>query len=119
MSKRDLVNPELRQIVLARDIREWGARQPLFASRRGAMRSIQGCMAVPLAPSTSGPCFGKLTLDHVKDEPRMGKRAASDPAHLVSLCQGHTEDGMRGGSQWNTANRPLLRWYLRSIGANR
>jgi hypothetical protein len=70
-----------------------------------------------LAPSTSGPCWGKLTLDHVKTEPRMGRRAPSDPSHLASLCEGHTENGMRAGFQWNTANRPLLRWYLRSLCA--
>jgi hypothetical protein len=56
-----------------------------------------------------------LTLDHIKDEQRMGVRAPSDPAHLVSLCQGHTEDGALAGHQWNTANRPVLRWYLRSL----
>ena len=27
-----------------------------------------------------------LTLEHVKDQPRMGVRAPSDPAHLVALC---------------------------------
>jgi len=27
-----------------------------------------------------------LTLDHVKDKARMGKRAASDSAHLVAMC---------------------------------
>ena len=43
------------------------------------------------------------------------KRAKSDQHHLVALCEGHTEHGMRAGSQWNTANRPLLRWYLRSM----
>ena len=28
----------------------------------------------------------RLSLDHVKDEPRMGKRAPSDMAHLVAMC---------------------------------
>lgn len=28
----------------------------------------------------------RLTLEHVKDEPRMGKRAPSDMAHMVALC---------------------------------
>jgi hypothetical protein len=30
--------------------------------------------------------WGRLTLEHVKDKLRMGKRAPSDPAHLVVLC---------------------------------
>lgn len=28
----------------------------------------------------------RLTVEHVKDESRMGKRAPSDAAHLVALC---------------------------------
>jgi hypothetical protein len=30
--------------------------------------------------------LGALTLEHVKDDLRMGKRAPSDPAHMVALC---------------------------------
>lgn len=56
-------------------------------------------------------------MDHIKDEPQMGKRAPSDPFHLVSLCEGHTENGALAGRQWNTANRPLLRWYLRRLAS--
>jgi hypothetical protein len=47
-----------------------------------------------------------LTLDHVKDQPRMGRRAPSDRQHLVSLCWHHHLDG------WATAHRPELRAYL-------
>ena len=115
MPHKDPVTPELRQRVLVRDVKNWQSRQPLFEGRRGMTNSIIGCMAVPLAPSTSGPCWGKLTLDHVKDRPRMGKRAPSTEQNLVSLCEGHTEHGMQAGSQWNTANRPVLRYYLRSM----
>lgn len=28
----------------------------------------------------------RLTLDHVKDQPRFGRRAPSDPWHLVAMC---------------------------------
>lgn len=108
---KDPVTPKLREAVLARDLVEWQRRQPL----RGATATMPGCVATFLAPATSGPCWGRLTLDHIKDEQRMGKRASSDPAHLVALCEGHTEAGALAGRQWNTANRPLLRWYLRSL----
>jgi|ERR1035437_378273 hypothetical protein len=87
---KDPVTPELRQAVLERD---------------------RGCVARRL-DSLAGYCSGTLTLDHVKEEPRLGVRAPSDPAHLVTLCQGHSEVGMKSGHQWNTANRPLLRSYL-------
>ena len=30
-------------------------------------------------------CWGRLRLEHVKSEPRMGVRAESDMAHLVTL----------------------------------
>jgi hypothetical protein len=36
----------------------------------------------------------------------MGKRAPSDMAHLVTLCEHHHLDG------WATSHRPLLRRYL-------
>jgi len=83
----DAVSPELALAVLRRD---------------------GGCVAVTLSedPST---CGGRLTLDHVKDQPRMGKRAPSDAAHLVSLCWTHHFDG------WATSHRPELREYLRSF----
>lgn len=72
------------------------------------------CVAPLLDPSQSGKCWGRSTLDHVKSEPRMSKRAPSDDRHLVTLCEGHTENGAKAGYQWNTANRPLLREYLAS-----
>jgi hypothetical protein len=53
-------------------------------------------------------CQGRLTLDHVKDQPMIGKRAPSDMAHLVTLCWHHHLDG------WATSHRPELRDYLRS-----
>lgn len=50
-----------------------------------------------------------LTLDHVKDAPRMGKRAPSDAQHLVTLCWHHHLNG------WATAHRPELRQYLKEV----
>lgn len=48
----------------------------------GICRSAFG---VPVDPTrVSG-----LTLDHVKDELRMGKRAPDDPAHLWTICAHH------------------------------
>lgn len=73
------------------------------------------CIAPVLDPSQSDHCWGRITMEHVKAELRMGVRAKSDSAHLVSLCQGHTEDGRKAGYQWNTSkrNRELVREYLR------
>ena len=87
------VTPELREAVFLRDGNE--------------------CVA-PRLGGSSMDCFGRLRLEHVKDEPRMGVRAASDMAHLVTLCSGHTEDGMRGGKVWCTdkRNREAMRRYL-------
>ena len=70
-----------------------------------------GCVAPRLGGSFMD-CGGRTTLDHVKDEPRMGVRAPSDMAHLVTLCEYH-----HLWSSWATSNRPALRAYLRE--ANR
>lgn len=86
--KADPVTPELRVAVLQRD---------------------GGCLAVTVGRMDPATCAGRLTLDHVKSEPRMGKRAPSDAAHLATVCEFHHLYG------WATANRPALREYLRSV----
>ena len=83
--RRDPVTAEIRIAVFERD---WGYVAPQLG-----------------APT---PCKGRLTLDHVQDGyGRMGKRAQSDMAHLVTLCWSHHLDG------WATSHRPELRAYLR------
>ena len=83
-------------------------RDPVTADLRDAvLRRDRGCVA-PRLGATS-PCQGRLTLDHVKDQPRMGKRAPSDSAHLATVCYGHHLGG------WATAHRPELRSYLHSL----
>jgi hypothetical protein len=87
--RSDPVTPEMRELVLKRD---------------------GGCVAPRLQPwSQSGKCWGALSLDHVKDHARMGKRAPSDPGHLVTICMGH-----HVWTDWATSHRPLLREYLRA-----
>jgi len=82
------VTPELRLAVLERD---------------------GDCVAGWVCGHEGDECRGRLTLDHVKDQPRMGKRAPSDMAHLVTVCEHHHLDG------WATSHRPELREYLRGV----
>jgi hypothetical protein len=70
-----------------------------------------GCIAPQVDPN-SGPCSGRITLDHVKWELRLGKRADSIAMCLVSVCEGHSENGAKAGHQWNTANRDLERKWI-------
>ena len=86
--RRDPVTQELRIRILERD---------------------QGCVA-PRLGGSSMDCGGRDTLDHVKDEPRMGKRAPSDAGHLVTLCEAH-----HLWTGWATSHRDELRAYLRSF----
>jgi hypothetical protein len=62
-------------------------------------------------------CWGRNRLEHVKRDLRMGRRAESVPECLVTLCEGHTEPGMRGGYVWCTdkQNRIAMREYLRTV----
>jgi len=69
------------------------------------------CIA-PIVDPRCGPCWGRTTLDHVKKEPRMGVKAEDRLDRLVSVCQGHSEDGRKAGYQWNTAHRAEERAYL-------
>jgi len=56
-------------------------------------------------------CAGRLEEHHVKDQPRMGKRAPSDVRHLVVVCSHHHKDG------WATHRKALAfqREYLRLV----
>lgn len=91
------------------------------ALREAVLRRDRGCVARKLkAPGSCTTRFGwpagldTLELDHVREQPMMGKRAPSDMGHLVSLCWFHHQ-----GSGWATANRPLLREYLASVNEKR
>ena len=63
----------------------------------------------------------KITYAHVKDADAqaMGKKAPTDPEHLVLLCWGHHEGvGERGGYCWGTSRDGLAkqRAYLERYG---
>ena len=92
---KDPVTPELREAVLKRD---GGCVAPFIGVDYDPHNKTWDAI---------DRCKGRLTLDHVKDAPMMGKRAPSDMAHLVTLCWHHHLDG------WATAHRPELREYLR------
>jgi hypothetical protein len=87
-ARRDPVTPELRLAVLERD---------------------RGCVAAKFDEEWRF-CLGRLTLDHVKEQPRMGLRAPSDLGHLVALCEYHHLE-----SGWATSHRPELRAYLAAL----
>ena len=70
------------------------------------------CIVHTIDPKNPDPCGGKQEVDHVKDEPRMGKRAPDDAYHLVAMCQNH--------NTWHPP-RKELRWaerkYLKELRA--
>jgi hypothetical protein len=91
---------------------------PVTPETAAAVFLRDGSCIAPLLGGSAHDCWGRATLEHVKDELRMGKRAPSDLRHLVALCSGHTEEGRRAGYQWNTdkANRAKVRAYLERLG---
>lgn len=97
----------VRDVVL---VRRDAVRSDVWAA---VVRRDGGACVAPMiamrAKELLDLCSGRLTLDHVKDQPMMGKRAPSDPEHLVTLCWHHHLDG------WATSHRPELREYLRSV----
>lgn len=97
-NRRDPVTPELRAQILRRD---------------------QGCVAPVLDLSQLGTCSGRLEIDHVKSQLRIGKRAPSRPENLVTLCSFHHR-GMTAGSTWATTkeHREWLRMYLAWVNAD-
>ena len=84
-------------------------RDPVDARLRIEVLTRDGdCVAALLGEPD---CRGRLTLDHVKDHARMGRRAPSDARHLVTICEHH-----HLGSGWATSHRPELRAYLEAKG---
>jgi len=71
-----------------------------------------GCLAPRLGGSEMD-CWGRNRIEHVKREQRMGRRGDL----LGTLCQGHTEDGVRAGYCWATDadNRRAMREHLLSL----
>ena len=94
---RDRVSPELAIAIFERD---------------------KGCMA-PRLGGSAHDCFGRNRIEHVKAQPRLGKRAEPRMDRLLVLCEGHTEPGMRAGYIWCTdkRNRAAMRDYLRAVTA--
>lgn len=92
-ARRDPVTPEVAAAVFLRD---------------------GGCLAPRLGGSFMD-CWGRNRIEHVKREPRMGKRGDL----LGTLCEGHTEPGMKAGYVWCTdaANRRAMREHLLAIEA--
>lgn len=99
MTRKDPVTQETREYVFERDARMTGW---LVYAPTGPI-----CVA-PYLDADSGPCGSRTTLDHVQSGyGRMGKRAPSDAAHLVSICaRHHLETG------WATSHKAELRIYL-------
>ena len=107
-----LAEPEAMVII-----RRITARRRVTAELRIAVfERDQGCVAPRLGGSALD-CHGRLTIEHVKRDLRMGLRAESRMDRLVSLCEGHTEPGMKAGYCWNTdkRNRALVRDYLARV----
>jgi hypothetical protein len=71
----DRVSYSLRQEILRRD----GACLYSIWDPAHVCRDAWGAIHAPTA-------LDRLSLEHVKDELRMGKRATSDAAHLIALC---------------------------------
>jgi hypothetical protein len=74
------------------------------------LRLDGGCVAPRLGGSAMD-CWGRNRLEHVQEGyGRMGKRGVL----LATLCEGHTEPGMRAGFVWctNADNRQKLRDYI-------
>jgi len=102
---RARVTPDTRQRVIERDMAGSLDGNPCVAPRLGAKDDCADQWGRPIWVLEER----SITLDHVREQPMMGKRAPSDMAHLVSVCWHHHLDG------WATAHRPELRAYLASV----
>jgi len=98
-SRKDRVTPDMAAYIFARD---------------------RGCVAAKLDPDHrchtrfgdphAATDLAKMTIDHVKEQARMGKRAESDdPRHMVAMCGWGNNEG------WASAHRDEERRYLMEV----
>lgn len=76
-ARKDPVTPELREAVLRRD-------RVCFVSRVDLSHICRDGWGMPHRSDDTN----RLSIEHVKDEPRMGVRAPSDAGHCLALCHG-------------------------------
>lgn len=93
--RKDPVTPEMAAYVLARD-------RVCIAYRVDSTHRCRNRWGDEHAPDD----VRQLTIDHVKREARMGKRAESVPACLVAAC------GWANNEGWCSAHRAEERAYL-------
>ena len=67
-----------------------------------------GCKGPALG--ATDPCFGRLTIEHVKFESMTGRRAPSDKFHTLILCLGHNT-----GWALLSASKAVEREYLSRV----
>jgi hypothetical protein len=102
MTRRNPVTPAIREAVLLRD----GSCVAAILDPEHLCHSEWGALHSPWR-------LDLMTLDHVQEGyGRMGVRAPSDPAHLVTLCW-----GAHLLTHWATSHRPELREYLAGVAA--
>ena len=94
------ISAELRREILERDKRCFLAR--LYNDH--VCRDLWG------NPHRSDD-LDRLSLEHVKDQGMMGRRAPSDPAHLLALCATANINVPSKG------DRIAMRAYLRAVNA--
>ena len=89
-----VVSSKLRDAVIQRDAEYVWATYVRFGDWPGTYRQWLRaqrivCIVPAIDPDNPYPCGGKQEVDHVKDQPMMGKRAPDDEFHLVAMCQAH------------------------------
>jgi hypothetical protein len=88
------ISPELRQKVIERDARiiyYWSEENihHHVSFRKFMARKRPICLMELFDKKEAAKCSGRTTLDHVKDEPMMGKKAPDDEWHLTAVCFYH------------------------------
>ena len=87
-------------------------KDPVTSARALEVFRLDGGCVAPRLGGSAHDCWGRNRIEHVNEEyGRMGKRGIL----LATLCEGHTEPGMRQGFVWctNAENRQKLRDYIR------
>lgn len=109
---KEKISPSTRAYVLLRD--GYRCVAPTLDGRAGWCRDAFGNIITHWWSHDPGPQYLQMSHTKASGAIMLGKKAPSDPGHLISLCPFH-HTGTKAGSNWEALHRETIRRHLEQL----